>query len=565
VSGQGRSGADRKDQLREVLIYTPVLLCLVIMVPRLLLPQFGLFDDGYTILLARQVQDGNWGAVWEGGHGRSRPIYILYNALLYVLGGPNPFWFFLANVLLWGFITFALIRLMRSAGRSRFMSAAAGLFFVLSGPTVESFYTLSKPEPLQLALLLASLLLLAPYGRQRSRWAKGGLIAGAWLAILFADLTKETSLVMIPISLAWLILAWRQRPTEGQEGYRVARALLLAAVLAGLLFFMLRWRFVALGLPAESYASRYDFSLSRLATSGVRWTGWLVRDYLYVVPLVAGGVLGYLGRKDHRLGVLAAVCLVWMAAWVALYLPWEFAVEFYLLPFAIGCAAFAAMMAGLLLHYLSTSRGLGRATAWLAVVLASLLLAVTAANNVSNARLQLTVDAANADMLGFVASSLPRDSALLVNIQDRNEYVDEIGSHLTLLRDRPDIRLGAVSMVGAEPAMEGDGPFYILEPVITNQPLLIVRMGVVEQTVRQWNDSLQDYLTRRGELLFDVERGFRLSNINFLQVFCPLFPERGFCARLVPIVDRRELSYGWRVYRVIEGVSIPISETARVR
>lgn len=547
---QERSGADRKDLLREVLIYTPVLLCLVIMVPRLLSAQFGLFDDGYTILMARQVRDGNWGAIWEGGHGRSRPIYILYNALLYVLGGPNPFWFFFANVLLWAFITFALIRLMRSAGGSRSVSVAAGLFFVLSGPTIESFYTLSKPEPLQLAWLMASLLLLARYPQRNGWWAKAGLIAGAWLAILFADLTKETSLVMIPISLAWLILARRQRPTEGQEGYAVARALLLAAVLAGLLFFMLRWRFVALGLPAESYASRYDFSLSRLATSGVRWAGWLVRDYLYLVPLAAGGVFGYLGRKDHRLGVLAAMCLVWMATWVVLYLPWEFVVEYYLLPFAVGCAALSGIAADLVVHSLSTSRGLGRAAAWLAVILASLLLAVTVPNNMTNARLQLTVDAANAEMLGFAASSLPRDGTLLVNIQNPNEYVDEIRFHLAVLWDRPDVTVDFVRLTGD--GVEGvvGQPYYVLEAYVQNQPLVSVRMGVNEAILNGWNESMSPLLGRSGVLEFTTTRQFRMFNVAFIRVFCPLFPEKSYCRQPMPLFDLREFSYGWSVHLV---------------
>ena len=45
---------------------------------------------------------------------------------------------------------------------------------------------------------------------------------------------------------------------------------------------------------------------------------------------------------------LAIASLVWMLGWFAVYLPWDRAIDYYLLPFALGYAIFCGVIVGAL-------------------------------------------------------------------------------------------------------------------------------------------------------------------------------------------------------------------------
>ena len=63
-------------------LYSPALVCLALMLPRLLFPQFGLFDDGLMIGRARLLSQGEWALGEDFAAGRFRPMYWLYSPFL---------------------------------------------------------------------------------------------------------------------------------------------------------------------------------------------------------------------------------------------------------------------------------------------------------------------------------------------------------------------------------------------------------------------------------------------------------------------------------------------------
>ena len=65
--------------LRTVLLYSPLLLCVGIMLPRLISPQFGFFDDGVVLTTAQRVWAGQWHIADDTYHGAfDRPTgYIM--------------------------------------------------------------------------------------------------------------------------------------------------------------------------------------------------------------------------------------------------------------------------------------------------------------------------------------------------------------------------------------------------------------------------------------------------------------------------------------------------------
>lgn len=531
--------------------YSPAILAVAIMLPRLLSPQFGLFDDGYTLSVVEDVAGGNLGRLWESGAARSRPIYWLYFTLLHRLFGPSPFWFFVGNAALFALVTVGLICLVRNGGTGIRRPLLAGLLFVLSGPVVESYMTLSKPEPLQIALIMGSVLLV--FRRAQGNAARRNVrdAVGAGVLVLLANLTKETSLALIPIAAAWLVGAWLQARRTGRAADlgRPAR-FLLAALLAGGVFFILRGLFSTIGLPEDAYAGNYLFEPSRLLASALRWGGWLVRDFAYLAPLLLiAAVIPQVWREtlgDRR--VWASVA--WMGGWVAVYLPWVFMVEYYLLPFALGAAVLGATIVDLCFSFFLQSGIARRLVVGAVGSVAVLLLACSVLGMVSSARQQLMVDEINQRAVQMLDDTLPPSSTLLVNHQFPGEYVEEIRLHLRYIRGRPDVRVDYVRVDELAAQVSGAGAAYVLESIVENQPLLTVRMGVVEPSVHEWNRSLADFLAETGELVGQVGQELPLFNVNLVRMLCPFVSTRAFCELEEPFLDRRTLSYGWALYAI---------------
>src|SRR5205807_47071 len=79
--------------------------------------------------------------------GRFFPAYWLLYSAIFGIVGVRPLAFFIVNVLLFAGVLAILARLVRSAGATPLQAAVAALLFALSGPAIESFYTLPKAEP----------------------------------------------------------------------------------------------------------------------------------------------------------------------------------------------------------------------------------------------------------------------------------------------------------------------------------------------------------------------------------------------------------------------------------
>ena len=90
-----------RGRLKELArVYWPIALVLLIMIPRVLSAEFGLFDDAETLRVAEDIQNGDWDILAkEAVRGRFRPIYWIQYAHIYALTGAQPAWFFLALTL----------------------------------------------------------------------------------------------------------------------------------------------------------------------------------------------------------------------------------------------------------------------------------------------------------------------------------------------------------------------------------------------------------------------------------------------------------------------------------
>lgn len=539
-------------QSKQVPTYVPLLsltvLVVLVMLPRLLSAHFGLLDDGLMIRTVRQMDQGNW-QIWDTQRaGRFRLFYWIYWWLQYKLFGAQPSGFFLGNTFLLGAIAWLLYRRFLRHLVSPWWSAFAVGLVVLSPPAVESFYTLSKGEPLQLFWILISLELLSKFQREPPGLISGVLVSGAALTLFLSMISKESSVIILPIALGWVIWGWiRTRWKGGDVQLRSRLAYLGAAFAASLLFVGIRTLLVGEGLTGGGLALTYRaFSPAGLVESAFSWAGRILQTTPYLLLALLVLPIKTSGGPDG--GPLHAVdSVLWMVGWVAVYLPWTFVVNYYLLPFVAGGAFLTAYSLKRLVRCSTEGEGGSKVLYLAMVLLVGMAVVPSLAVSFSDGGIQLTVDEVNAGILDYVEDELPTNTRLLVNIPDRNEYVFEMSHHLEVFRDRSDIQLDITQF--QSDLQEGTrSPIAILNPIVDNQPLITVRMGVHEPTLNQWNRQLMAFMGADYRLDYERTGEFPLLRLNFPSLLCGVLPIGEYCRVKPPSLDARTFRYGWEVY-----------------
>jgi hypothetical protein len=530
--------------------FAPVAVAGLVMLPRLASPQFGLLDDGLTLQTGGEVI-GRWSRTLHliPETGRFFPAYwLVYSAIVGIVG-VRPLAFFAVNVLLLAGLLAVLARLVRWGGGTPLQAAVAVVVFALCGPTIESFYTLSKAEPLQLTWIGVSLLATAAAAIEAHRARRAGLITLAAAALLLAHATKETSVVLIPISLGWLAV---ERCASRERGpyARFAATYVVINVVAAAAFIALRWYYAPLGLAEGTYTRAYALNPGTVGAALFRISAWLVRDFAFLLPLLTVTVPALVGgRPAWRRPILYA--WVWMAGWLAVYLPWPATFEYYLLPFAFGAAALAGTVVGD--SWPSRRRRhsvVRRRVAWSVLVASGLLWLVAVVNAVVDARVQLAVDRANADLVDFLAG-LPSRSRVVVNT-GVNEYLFELPMHLSQIKRRSDIVVEHVTQ--AAPTGPPWADVFVVTAEMANKPGPTVRVALDEPGVTHDNARLSAVLTGRAERVYRASQHARLVEFGIHRLLChvtesPLI-DASYCPRDRGVIDRRIFSYGWQVHRL---------------
>ena len=538
------SAKHRSHNLDLFLLYSPVLVAVLVMLPRLFSPQFGLLDDGKSIITAQNLVFGDGTFLFDVNDSRFRPIYWLSFTALYLSVSESVFWYFLLNTAVLCITTAALMTFSRRSGLTPRQAWMSGILFVLSGSVVENFYTLSKGEWLQVMFTALSLLVITAYAASPSKKRRIGIVSGSALLLLFAMGSKETSVIILPVALTWFAAAWAWSRISRIDRIGWRGGYLLSSILACTVYLVLRLAFTTSAVETSGYTERFVISLGQLMASGIRWAGWLMRDYLYLATLFL--ILGIVLIRRGKIPYMQAIAdtLAWMIVWVAVYLPWNFMTEYYMLPFAFGAAIFAGSVLG------DVNIWRDRITRWMGGLSVGLII-ITLINNYTSAGIQLTVDSMN-DRLLTTISRLPSGSMVLINIQSQNEYTDQIQMQLDARFGREDLEFQLFDPNVVLPPACQPGSCFVVTPLVENQPLLTVRMGVYEPTQKGWNDSLTAYLAGHPVWTeFDSILGsMRMLAVDFPRLFCVVMETRSFCAMPSPLLDTRSFQYGWKIYEL---------------
>ena len=554
-----RNQDNRRALLRILWVLAPCILAVIVVLPRLLSPQFGLLCDGSTLRALRLLREGNW-QLEDIQSRRSRPIYWVFWYFVDALANQDPMWFYLLQTVLLIALVSAIIYLIYLITKNKWLAWLTGVLFVLSGPIIETFYTLSKSE--HLALLLLTISLIVGFNAWKARSSRK-----RWLHILFialfvfmAESTKETSLVILPISAAWLIVLLKDYSIS--ETLRSKEAgYFYASVIASLAFLLMRSTLVGADLIGSGYSDQYEFSLSRLLSSGSRWVGWLIHDFAYTLPLILILIIWVLKREKIIHGRIIVMSVIWMGGWLSIYLFWVFVADYYLLPFAAGMAIFSAMI---LLNIIERWRVGSRRGLLLPATLFGFttLFLLTIPNNVTLAQQQLKVDAANSRLVDILAEELEPSQQLIVNIPAESEYIGQIRLQLSELHGL-DVKVIAYEPGLAQGISENDASL-IISPAIENQVLLSPRLGIYELVQVELNEILITDLGDEWKPVAIIEEGYRVFAIDLPRIFCPLVDKLNYSnvstsskaissmgryCSAAPLIDRQSFTYSWVVYQ----------------
>jgi hypothetical protein len=531
-------------------IYTPILVCVLIMLPRLISPQFGLLDDGRSLTISQGIVHGKWDLGWDVIAGRARPVYWAAFAFWYMLANGHPSWYFLGNLIVFSATTFLLIRLVIALGGSNLHAWLTGLAFALSTPVIENVYTLSKGENFQVLLLVSAILLIV----MAVKAAKGVrfwlLLVSATLLILLACFTKENTLIMFPISLVWWVIAWYRRKKHVSSTpfvEKVTRWIMLSSLVSGLIFYLGRTLLLSSKILGVGQSSEFSFTTSQILNSMVRWGGWMLRDYLWLFPMVLMVLVGCLIQRHWPRSGLWWLAGVWMAFWLGLYLPWHFALEYYLLPFAVGTAVLAGVMLVDIIGLLKQPGRFWKVMSIAALALTALLLLATQANSFTDASIQLAQDAANTSMLEYVVKNAPTGSLVVVNIQLANEYIEQMQLMLANYYHRPDLQL--VNYQGEDLSLlrtQSQATYFLLAELV-NQPKMTVRMGLDEPSLQVWNASVLPVLSTWQEV-YQVSENPHILTIDFPRLLCSVIYRENYCSGGTGLVNYKQFHYQWSVY-----------------
>lgn len=532
--------------LCQAAVYLPVLFAILVMVPRLVSPHFGLFDDGKSLITAQEVSHGDWSFHFDASDSRFRPVYWLSFSIIYWLFGPQPFWFFLVNTFVLALTTYCLVQFLLNIGRNRFQAWVTGMLFVLASPIIENYFTLSKGEPWQVMFLMLSLLVVSGFARQQSRWAKVLTVALVGSFQLLAILSKETAIIIAPLAGVWTLgKYWLIRKQSDRTALVPYIVYLCAGVVSVAAYLLLRFALVSSAFTTQGYASRYDFSSSQILAAAIRWAGWLIRDFLYVVPLLLAVIFIWSAVRKLPQRVLIFNVLIWIITWIVVYLPWYFMTEYYMLPVTLGVAVLAGALVTILIPALRESVSWKRLISLCALLVFLILFSPTLLNDFTSARIQIAQDSINTEMLAYLAENVPAGSTIFVNFRVSSEYIDQMNFQFQAYYHRPDL---VVKMFN--PPLENSvGNYFLLVPYVTHRPLLTVRMGVDEPSQIIWNQELDAYLASHPgwQPVAEFGQQFRLALLDLPRVLCPVIKTRSFCATSSPLVDFRQFTYGWRV------------------
>ncbi len=532
--------------LAAILVLT--VLTLAFMGPRLYSAQFGLLDDAVSIMVSKRYVTFPLRAFnIDPNTGRFFPGYLLFISFTFQMMSLDPRRLFLINWLLLLGSTLGVFSFLRWRGGTHLQAFLAAVFFCFSAPAVESFYTLSKPEPAVVLWMMAGLIGIIFISQASNKYLRYLLYLCACVSFFLAFLTKETAIVLPGIVLAWLLSARFLRQSNQDQmnlpaTTRLAALVWTAGVISLALYLAISHKFALDG----AYTSNYQVTARSISAQAGRWFAQIIRDYCYLLPLS----LLLLSKRIRLIANrrLLVDSLAWATAWIMIFLPWPTLKFYYMLPFAVGAAWFAGSLAGAGIQALSASERPAKLWASGCLACALVLSPVTLVNMTTMGVTQITYDEINHEMIERLGEIGPNDT-IYINTPVE-EYFIETQLHLKRLYQRPSDSVVAFSYQlprGNQPVSYNGA-----SPVVENIPIPGVRNSLEnEARVKQWNICLGAFLNNQVPVRDEITQNVQWYDIDLNRFLHNRWGFPDYIGRndQTPTVASAEMLYGWRFYQ----------------
>lgn len=419
----------------------------VTILPSVFFPYWAYLDDPEAIWRGSLAFDLPDNYLPNEYSGRFCPAYWLYYALIHLFSGFDLTGYYLAQSLTFlGSAALLFVMGNRLAGNWR-AGFAAALLFLTASPVAENAYTLGKPEPRILLLMLAAAVIF--FFRLESPKTHRAWMAWAGIPvlILLSMLTKETTMVLTVFGAAGLALTFlfrRRNPGFRSDAIRWGAFLLcVALVVAGArtLFYLL------LSENAPKAYTNYPMTWA-MVRDNLRFYFAQIPD----IPILGGcaaasALLAFRRPVSVRKAVFSAsLCLTGWAYFCGMLL-WRWPLGYYLLiPAGFFSATFAASF-----FQSKSDVGFSRML-WILAAIVLLTRVYTIPYGIYVARAQKSVDRAFTELMGeYAKRALPGQRLLVEDWPFYVEPVDKSNRLLTYIWKRE-----GLEVQGARDFLDGE-------------------------------------------------------------------------------------------------------------
>jgi hypothetical protein len=432
-----------------------MLVSLLVVSPTLFDQHWALLDDAAIL---KTLGEGY--VIPDEGNGRYRPLYWLYYALQYKFFDTQVNYYYLIQAIMLVLSNCLIYLIVNLLTRSKGFSWFAVITFLTSSSLAENYYTISKQEPRLVVLLLSSLYFYlraeATFHKDKEyevtskkiRWIYSlGWLAVSTISLIFAYLTKETTVIVLIASIAWLLFDWYvvKIMKIGGKSSLSSIGFLIVNISSFLVSAIISYGYKSTTLPWDAKYTQssfnFNFNFQDMFLYAKINFDVVTLTIFSLVSLTA--IVFFIPRIYNKVVAYAALCFLCSLIYSILFSSfWTHKLAYYSLPIASWNSIAVALLTQVILSKINAFywRNLF-ITTFIFTILLVLSYSLPTHYNVAIAHKAWTK--VNNQMLEEIAK-LPSQSQILFNYNKNFQYLNDTNLLLNTLYNRSDINIGSM-------------------------------------------------------------------------------------------------------------------------
>lgn len=407
--------------------------------------RFSWIDDGWDILVAKRLIQGittlNFeliiSNIVETSIGRFRPIYWLWQTVVYAIGGSSSYIHYFLHYLLIFSICLLIYNLILYFSKSPLSSLIGSLLFIFIPINTENFIRLGPAEPIMIFFILLSLL---TYFKLKN-------VSLSIVYMLFAFLTKETAIAIVPTFISLVIMKFVSVKKFNDE-LKMCVSLVCLSIVSIIISLLNR----------KGYSSSYVFNLNTSIYNFKLYLNLIKSAFplgaLFVTTFIIRNIRPIVNFKFKSIKepeLIKLFFLVGFICFIAIQSPWAWVLNRYTMPAIAMACIFIGLEISSLISFLNKQKHINILFIGFLVVYASIFIfySVVSINEQIMRQRHSTENIFR--ILKSVAEVAPQNGKVYFNFKNNEgtmEPLFEADLHLKLFLNRQDIKVGFVEDIG---------------------------------------------------------------------------------------------------------------------